>query len=176
MEIIRTFIAIELDFEIQKYLSSLQDQLKKAGADVKWVNPRNIHLTMKFLGDTPVGKIDAVENVMRDATKKTPIFSIGLTHIGAFPTVDNPRVIWVGIDEGKKESASLALSLEEKLEKVGFQQENREFSAHITIGCVRSPLNRLALCTVIKGLKINEKINQQARRLILFKSTLTSQG
>src|SRR4030043_96643 len=135
----RTFIAIELPPEIRDSLSRLQEELKATQADVKWVEPQNIHLTLKFLGEVEEKKIAKITEIMEDTAGKINKFPARLTSLGAFPKIDFPRVIWVGLDTADKEIRQIAKELEEKIAKIGIPKENRAFSSHITIGRLRSP-------------------------------------
>lgn len=175
----RTFIAIELPKEIKDALARLQEQLKISAADVKWVEPNNIHLTLKFLGEVDDKKIGEVGKIIEDIAKGERPFQARISSIGAFPKISSPRVIWVGIDKGDNETKEIAKGLEEKIAKVGIPKENRDFSSHITIGRTRSVLNRERLAKELKTVADNlEKNNLEfsVRKIALFKSTLTPNG
>lgn len=175
----RTFIAIELPMAIKDYLSSLQDVLRASGADVKWVKPNNIHLTLKFLGEIDDKKIAEVTRVLETVAGAEKSFSIRLKSIGAFPNTNFPRVIWAGIDKGDNETKRIAAMLEERISGIGIPKENRPFSTHITIGRSRSGLNRIKLAPMLNTLKDNpdkEGLEFKASKITLFKSTLAPSG
>lgn len=175
----RTFIAIELPPEIKDFLSQIQERLKKSGADVKWVAPENIHLTLKFLGETNEKKIDRISEIMQEVARDKSAFSIRLSSLGAFPKINSPRVIWVGVDQGGSESKEIAAELEEKIAKVGIPKEDRPFSSHITIGRTRSNLNLEKLVQELNnvGKDFREEIPEfRVGNLTFFKSTLTPKG
>lgn len=176
----RTFIAVELPQKIIGALASIQNQLKNTQADVKWVEPQNIHLTLKFLGEIDDQKIIRVTQILEETAKNNQPFSICLSKLGAFPKIDFPRVIWVGIDKGNNETKDIAIVLEEKLQILGVPKEKRQFSSHITIGRVRSGLQREKLVKELdilqgKGL-LQENLEFLATKITLFKSTLTPKG
>ena len=173
---IRTFIAIELNKGTHSELSSLQAVLKKSDADVKWIDPQIIHLTLKFLGNVDDKKIKDVQNLLNDVAKNFSPFVLSLKGIGAFPKLDYPRVIWVGVDEGKDEASQLAKELEDVLEKIGIPKEDREFHPHITLGRVKSPKNKDRLKSVIEATKFEPSSKIAVEHLTLFKSQLTPQG
>jgi len=174
----RTFIAIELPGEIKNSLSHLQEQLKDAGADVKWVQPNNIHLTLKFLGEIDDKKLEKITKIIDDTAKEKNKFQIRISSLGAFPKIDFPRVIWVGLDSGDKETKGIAKDLEEKIAKIGIPKEDRPFSSHITIGRTKSSLNRERLVQDLKNKAElgGEKLEFYATSITLFKSTLTPHG
>ena len=175
-EAIRTFIAIELNEEMRSELSSLQSALKKSEADVKWVAPESIHLTLKFLGSIDEEKIKKMQNILSDIVKNFKPFFLSLKDMGAFPKLNYPRVIWVGVDEGKTEVSKLAKELEDGLEKIGISKEGKEFHPHITLGRVKSQKNKDKLSHVIETTKFEPKSKIDVNHLTLFKSQLTPQG
>ncbi len=171
----RAFIAIELSEEIRNSLAQIQSHLKYAGADVKWVEKDNIHLTLKFLGEVSDEKIEKIKSILDEIGKTVKSFEISLKDIGAFPKIDYPRIIWVGLDKGTKESIGLAGRIDEALSKIGFQKETRPFAAHLTIGRVRSPKNKEALKEKIESQDTSHK-TQVISSVSLFQSKLTPQG
>jgi len=175
----RTFIAIELPKEIKDSLSKIQEQLKKSGADVKWVLPQNIHLTLKFLGEIDDIKLSKISEILEDTAKGKNPFQIRISSIGAFPKMNFPRVIWIGIDKGDQETKEIGDRLEEKIAKIGIPREDRPFSSHITIGRTRSTLNRDKLVGDLEDLASNfggRNFEFTVTKITLFKSTLTPKG
>ncbi|MCM8770881.1 MAG: RNA 2',3'-cyclic phosphodiesterase [Candidatus Omnitrophica bacterium] len=176
-EKIRSFIAIALPPEIKNYLATLISDLKKTAADVKWVRPENIHLTLKFLGEQEKETLKKIEQILDALTKDFVDYEIEISQVGGFPKLEYPRVIWVGISEGDKETKALAKAVDEKINKVGIPKEERAFSSHITLGRVRSALKREKLVAVLKTLSLTQlKLRFKAQKLVLYKSTLTPQG
>ncbi|MDD2702747.1 MAG: RNA 2',3'-cyclic phosphodiesterase [Candidatus Omnitrophica bacterium] len=175
----RTFIAIELPEEVKEYLRRLQGKLKESGADVKWAAPRNIHLTLKFLGEVDENKTQEIAVLIEKTAKTTRSFVIHLSVLGGFPAINSPRIIWIGIDKGDIEVKDIAKNLEESLEAIGIPAEDRKFHSHITIGRTRSSLNRTSLAKTLNELKNSpqaENIEFPVRKITLFKSTLTPKG
>ncbi len=176
----RTFIAIELPKEIRNALTLLQEQLRKSGSDVKWVNPENIHLTLKFLGERDEKKIKKIIEILDEIVKDKTSFMANISTIGAFPKINFPRVLWAGIDKGDNEIKEIFKELEEKIAKVGIPKENRPFSSHITLGRTRSTLNRQELVRELNNRQENipSEINLEfhVTKITLFKSTLTPKG
>jgi RNA 2',3'-cyclic 3'-phosphodiesterase len=173
----RAFIAIELPQETKDTLARLQAKLKMAGADVKWVEPKNIHLTLKFLGEIEEQTQNRIITQLEAISSAVKNFDICLTCCGAFPNTDSPRVIWAGIEQGDKEVYTLAKAIETHLESISIPKENREFSSHITLGRTRSSKNRHELAKTISRLNLKTLKEQfTASKITLFKSTLTPCG
>ncbi|MFH1753733.1 MAG: RNA 2',3'-cyclic phosphodiesterase [Candidatus Omnitrophota bacterium] len=173
---IRAFIGIILTPEMKNELSQVQSELKEAGADVKWVKPASIHLTLKFLGDISTQKVADVKKVLDLASSRHKAFEMTLFKIGCFPKMDHPRVIWVGIDRGCSQAESLAKTIDDELGSIGFQIEARPYTAHLTLGRVRSPKSREGLVSKIKTLDFSPCATSHSDKLTLFQSTLTPQG
>jgi 2'-5' RNA ligase len=175
----RSFIAIELPEEIKGYLSRIQGQLKKSAADVKWVLPGNIHLTLKFLGEISPDEAKDITRVLEEISRNKNPFTVRLSSPGAFPGINSPRVIWVGVEKGDSEVRELAKNIEEELNKIGIPEEEREFSSHITLGRTKSGLNRAVLIKLLADLQNQPQAGNpefKVNHITLFKSTLTPKG
>ncbi len=172
----RAFIAIELSPEIVDCLAQIQSHLKYSGADVKWIETGNIHLTLKFLGDITEEKCVEVRSVLDETGRSFKPFEISIKDIGAFPNINYPRVIWVGLDNGANESKALAEKIGEKLLEIGFQKEPRPFAPHLTIGRVRSPKNKEALKEKIGNAQLPIIKSHLVSSVALFQSMLSTKG
>lgn len=136
---IRTFIAVDIPDSTRVNIGKLQDKLRQHRADVKWVRPEGIHITLKFLGNVEEGRIEEVVHAVREAVNSLDPFVVALGGTGTFPNARRPRVLWVGVEKGSENLVELATRIEAKLSDLGFPKEKRKFSAHLTIGRVRSP-------------------------------------
>ncbi|KPK96671.1 MAG: hypothetical protein AMJ95_12915 [Omnitrophica WOR_2 bacterium SM23_72] len=172
----RTFIAIELPEEVRESLARLQDRLKQSQADVKWVQPHNIHLTLKFLGEINEEQLAKITRVLDEVGLSKKSFQMSLSTVGAFPKMNFPRVIWVGVEKGESETKEIARALEEGVSIFGIPKEKRPFSSHITIGRVRSNLCKDKLINDLTKIGSLEGKEFAVTKLTLFKSTLTPKG
>ena len=175
-DMIRAFIAIPLDPKIQHSIERMQDHLKKTNSDVKWVKSENIHITLKFLGDVNTEQINSVKQALSNCTHNTRPFKVELSQLGAFPNIEHPRTLWVGLKDHKQKLSRMAVSLEKALGKIGFQGDQRPFSPHITIGRIRSSNNIDALSKSMSNYPISENCIQTISKIILFQSILSSEG
>jgi len=139
MTTLRTFIAIELEQELKDQLFRVQDQLRAQGVarGVRWVQPEGIHLTLKFLGDTPLERIEEVKAALARAAAKVDPFSFSISGLGCFPNTRQPRVVWVGLQEPTGAMVRLRDAVEAQVAPLGFPTENRAFSPHLTLGRVQ---------------------------------------
>ena len=174
-ETIRCFIAIELSPEIRDTLREIQSDLKKSVVGVKWVKPENIHLTLKFLGHINPSTVEEVKSALTEIASHVKPFTIRLSSPGAFPSLGSPRVIWVGIDKGDKESIDLAGRIEEKTALLGIEKENRAFHPHLTLARVNFLKDKDLLKNAFSSLKV-PPAEMTASKLTLFQSTLTREG
>lgn len=134
----RCFIALDIEEDAKANIAKLQDEIKDY--DVKLVEKKNLHFTLKFLGDIDKAVIEQIKTSIDDVAKSTQPFEISLHGIGVFPSINYMRVIWIG-DENK-ELYNLQLALEEHLS--GFFKKE-EPSPHLTIARVRTPKNKKEL-------------------------------
>jgi len=177
---VRAFVAIDLDEDIRIELTRLQNILRSSDSDVKWVEPSNIHITLKFLGNINSIQLEKAKESMSVIAKGFKPFGLSLSKIGAFPKLDFPRVIWIGIDKGREELISLNHRIEEVFEKSNFRttvhKEGRSYEPHLTIGRVRSGRNKDVLKKVIMEHDFSIKAIMDANKITLYQSTLTSDG
>jgi len=136
---IRCFIAIHLPQSVQEQISAYIERLKSLSHDIRWIKAENIHLTMKFLGEIPAERVEAVKKVLNPLDHQFPQFSLVVSGAGCFPGKKNPRVFWLGMEQGK-ENPLFAVHkwIDDHLFKLDFEKEKRRFSPHLTIGRVRA--------------------------------------
>ncbi len=139
---IRTFIAVEIGpmDELVKY----EDDITSTGAEVKLVEPENIHITLKFLGDTPEKMVNDILEIIRESCSGIKPFKLEFQDVGAFPNTNYIKILWVGMKDHEP-LEGLAKDLNSKLIKLGFPAEKRGFKPHITLGRVKSRKNKQAL-------------------------------
>jgi len=173
MSIFRGFIAI--DIKATPQIAMFEKEITQTGADVKLVEPKNIHITVKFLGDTDKNYIDTIEQSIKESLLLIKPFSITLKGTGVFPNQNYIKVIWIGIiDDGNIET--IACNIDEKLTPLGFKKENRGFSPHLTIGRVKTAKNKNQLLKVIENYNAMEFTIQNVQSITLKKSELTPNG
>jgi 2'-5' RNA ligase len=180
MSLIRAFIAVELPWELKQELAALETQLKKNSPPVvKWVDPESIHITLKFLGETSDAVIDELLLAMEESVAGVSPFKLEVGKLGAFPAVDRPQVIWVGVSGDMEKLAQLQKNLEQNTEQLRFKRESRPFSPHLTLGRVREGARVKEIQRI--GKLLNEtpftaKHNIEAHEINLLKSQLTQAG
>ena len=137
---IRSFIAIELSEEARTELARLQSRLKEASPPktVRWTDPKNIHLTLHFLGDVAEERLEDVGRILRNAAASHKPFSLNLSNLGCFPSTRRPRIVWVGLSGNTDSLVAFQHELGESLKQaIGFQPEPRKYSPHLTVGRVK---------------------------------------
>jgi len=171
----RTFIAVELPEKIKEQIEGLQAPFKKTDTHVSWVKPKNIHVTLKFLGEVPEERMDQVFSATQKAVEGAKKFSMSLRGTGVFPNPRRPRVIWVGAGSGGEELSLLAGRIEQEMEEIGFPREKRKYSAHFTIGRVKSPKNVEKLMELVSASDFQtEEI--EVNEVVVMKSQLDPRG
>ena len=172
---IRTFICIDLPETVKDRLDELVKLLRTVDAQVSWVRSKNIHLTIKFLGNVAVDKLDAVKNVVQRAAASAGPIEIVVGGVGCFPSARSPRVLWVGLAGVPAPLVTLYNAIEDGLDREGFAREKRKFAPHLTIGRLRSPRN---------GQQLSQKLTElgfepepfTAREIIVMRSDLKPTG
>jgi len=134
---VRTFVAIEISPEVRTRAQKLITQLQAVDAKVRWVDPAQLHLTLKFLGEIDLLEVPKICAAVTEVAAAVPPFSVRVNSAGAFPDLLRPRTVWLGIEDETEELAALHNQMEVALAKLGFRSENRRFRPHLTIGRVR---------------------------------------
>ena len=180
MEQVRSFIAIELPDRVKRGLRELQAQLKAGSqAPIKWVDPANIHLTLKFLGNVAADRLDEITTAMTQAVQGTPSFSLEIKELGVFPNPRRVQIVWVGLSGEVEKLARLQQRIESELEKLGFAPENRRFTPHLTLARLRdraTPEERQKLGQLIAETEFDAVPSFTADSVKLMKSQLTREG
>ena len=184
---IRAFIAIELPDGLLKKIAELQKIIKKdvkGSRTVSWPRAHGIHLTLKFLGDVEESRVEEIYGALKKATAGFGPMRLkagggkeggGVGGVGGFPNLKNPRVLWVGLD-GPEEFLKLQRSVEEAMQRLGFEKEERPFKPHLTLCRIKSPEDARILGHNIEKLKDFIDMDFEAGHLVLFKSVLSPKG
>ncbi len=173
---VRLFVALELSDRQKTEVGDFQEMAKKYLQGVRWVKPENIHLTLKFLGETEEKKVEVIKEAIDYACTGFRPFSISYGGAGVFPNERKARVLWVGPKEGLESLGDLAGNLEEKMAAVGYKKEKRSFHPHLTIGRLRNPLPENSIKKFLSegtGFVTSSLIID---RVVLFESNLTRSG
>ncbi len=180
MEQVRSFIAIELPDELKLELSQLVAQLKSGEQSwVKWVDPYNIHLTLKFLGNVAVDKLDDITGALEKAAQGIAPFHLEIKELGVFPNLRRVQVAWVGISGEVDKLAQLQQRIESNLAPLGFAPESRPFVPHLTLARLRDQAllaERQRFGQLITGTKFEAANAIKVNALSLMRSQLTREG
>ncbi len=137
MSVIRAFIAISLSPEIYQQLDQVLAGLKNKlpGGSIRWIPAKNIHLTIKFLGDVSISSQELLTQVLQAEVSRHPSFELSVGELGVFPSLRRPHVVWIGV-EAPPELAAVQHGVETEMARLGYAPEERPFSAHLTLGRV----------------------------------------
>ena len=176
---LRLFIAVELPEKVRGLLADAVRHLRQADADVSWSRPENMHLTLKFLGDTPEEFVGEIAAALDAAAGACPSHTATVGGIGAFPTLRRPRVVWAGIDEPTGRLAELQKAVEDVTADL-VPPDPRGFTAHLTLGRVRSPRNAERLARLMDGCRLASAATAPAaipvNEVVLIRSELPRSG
>jgi 2'-5' RNA ligase len=176
--VLRVFIAVDIDEPgLVSRLTRIIDALTATGVPMKPVEPENLHITLRFIGEVPE---DLVEEIKREVIGKLEFneFDLELKGLGAFPGLYRPRVVWVGVSEGSKQLKVIHDLIEESLRRLGIPPEKgaKEFVPHLTLARVKGSRNIQALTKLILDYQDYVVGRMRVRSVRLKKSTLTRRG
>ena len=176
----RSFIAIEFPPEIIKKLHKVSKYFKSQTPEksLKWVEPENLHLTLKFLGEIAADQLDEVKAALISSLKDQPSFEIEIKGMGMYPNPRHPRVIWLGIS-GENGIKKVHAIIDRELAPLGFEPERRGFSPHLTLARVRPQTDRDTvekIGTTLSQFNVDSLGKVSVENIHLFQSKLTPQG
>jgi 2'-5' RNA ligase len=128
---VRLFVALEIPPDVRENLTAMLEALRAVSKEPRWVRPGSLHVTLKFLGEVPETKVDAVRTALAQVRSEQPV-TLDFRGLGFFPNEKHPRVFWAGI-EASTNLAMLAGDIEGAVEKLGIPREQRSFSPHLTL-------------------------------------------
>ena len=132
---LRLFAAVEVPESVRNEMIRVQRELKPlALGDVRWTNPEQLHLTLKFLGNVPASSVAALKNVMAEACAGARPFLLRARGIGFFPNERSPRVVWAGIEDDENILAGLQMRVGQLLAPFAEKPGGEKFHAHATLG------------------------------------------
>ncbi len=155
---------------------AMERQLDEAGVGLRWTKPANLHFTLKFLGEIPLAQVAKAKVATREAAEGVPPFLISLATLGAFPSLQRPRVVWVGVEQGRELLQALADRLEERLEHYRFELEQRQFQAHLTLARIRDSREWGNVVRALTQYKAVEVGSQQVETIVVMESQLSPKG
>jgi len=177
---LRLFVACELPSEMKAALTALQDALRREGApSVRWVRPEGIHLTLKFLGAVPTGRVADIRAALAPTVEGIRPLGLSLGSLGAFGGRRGTRVVWVGVEGDVERVSELQRRVETALARLGFPPEGRAFSPHLTLARVPDHVgsaDRERLWDLTKALATPQAAPAIIRELSLMRSILGPGG
>lgn len=181
MTLLRAFLASEIPASLQDEIQAATADLRKRLGDelIRWVPPRNIHLTLKFLGDVSAGNLDLLKQLLTVEAAQHSAFEIEVAGLGSYPTPRRPRVLWIGV-HAPAALLSLQRAVEAAAARLGYgSPEDHSFSPHLTIGRVRQNISTADLQKVRAALEetqIGLLGSARVEAVHLFKSELNPSG
>ncbi len=134
----RTTIAIAVSEDMKQHAKQAIGILRTSTDNIKWVSPENLYWTLQFLGDVDDTELHAVCQSVTQAVAEHEAFDLSSSGVGAFPSIDSPRTLWLGAGQGGEELIQLQDHLEQSMADLGFHPDRRHFFPHLTLGRISS--------------------------------------
>jgi 2'-5' RNA ligase len=178
---VRSFVALELPEVVSVALEETQALLQTypATRGLKWVDPYDAHLTLKFLGEIPIPQLPLMVDTLDTIAERWDPFDVTLESLGAFPNVHRPNVLWVGVAEGHKMIIHLYNAVEVALKKLGIKPERGEFFPHITLARVPKEwtgTQQEAVGNLVGTVELPQIPSFKVDAIALMRSVLTPEG
>jgi len=174
----RTFIAAEIPEKIKNHLEKTQARLRRSGVRATWVKRKAMHLTLIFLGEITPEQAEKAAKILKTQTELPGPIQLKLTQLGAFPNLDFPKVIWLGLSGEIEKIKSIDFQIRKQLKQEKIPFDPKPFVAHLTLGRLRrmKPRQRRQISKILKQFKLKEKPAFEISQIVFIKSQLTSQG
>lgn len=188
---IRAFLAIEIPSELRAALSAVQQELRRRlepevgrRARISWVQPASMHLTLRFLGDTPEELIESLHTMLTQAVADHRMIHVPFSRLGTFPRLQQPRVLWVGPPESWEQGAegerlqALYRAVEDLCRAAGLAPEERPFSPHLTLARVKEGERQVGQIFAERGVLSQSLVNGllPVTAVVMMKSQLRPTG
>lgn len=170
----RAFMAVEVNTKLVDTIMEVQKVLAEANAQIKFVEPENLHFTFKFLGDITPQKAESILNMVESKAENYEPFNIKIKGIDAFPNLGYIKVLWLGVEEPDTFS-KMQEDFDQEFVKMGFNKE-RSYIPHLTIGRVKGVQNKELLSNLVKELDDIDIGSMKVDRIVLKESDLTPVG
>ena len=174
----RLFLAIPINTENNGFAPLVDDLRKRLAHEkmINWVRPTNIHLTLKFIGETPPQDepkiIDAVSKVLENQKS----FTMDFNRIGLFGSRYAPRVLWLGMQQTPEELLNLEEAVLTAFDNIGYQRDRQNFVPHLTLGRIKDLCEKQYFQKVVQAIEQKSYIHQEVKEVILFQSILRPEG
>ncbi len=172
----RAFLGIGITAEAQAALSALQDAFNMKDQALRWVKPAQMHITLKFLGEITETQKNSLSDCIRSIAGTQTCFDAKLDGLGGFPSISNPKVLWVGIGQGAREVSALALAIERTSVSFGFKPEEKDFHPHVTLARIESSLIGRKVGEKAKNILLAQPPTWQVAGVNFYRSTLGAGG
>ncbi len=170
----RLFVAIELPQGLREYFHNIILDMSNKNQEIRATAQDNIHLTLKFLGNTNISSIPKIIRAINSVSESFPEFSFNTGgRIKAFPGLKSARVIFIPVEKGSEKIIQFYDKLEDSLSKIKINKENRKFIPHLTVARIR---NMIDLSEEINDINIVTQKNIECKHVTLFESVLKRSG
>ncbi|MBE0650950.1 MAG: RNA 2',3'-cyclic phosphodiesterase [Bacteroidales bacterium] len=171
----RLFVAVKIHPDDQFKEIYVELRKKLILDKIKWIEPQNLHLTLKFLGKTPTEDIKRIDSVLKEVAARHSIFGMSMQNSGIFGSRYDPRVIWLGTDNNQDLTA-LGEDVLNSLDEAGFERDRQNFVPHLTLGRIKQLTNKKYFQDVISQYHETFFQKQVVEQFYLFESILQPSG
>jgi 2'-5' RNA ligase len=170
----RLFVAMDIPEGVRAAISAIVAKLRPTCPDVRWVRIEGLHVTLKFIGETPDARVPEIRSALASIVPQPPI-AIHFRGLGFFPNPRRPRVFWAGVEAGP-DLAAVAAAVDEALQPLGIAREDRAFAPHLTLARFDPPRSQDALGSTTEKLGPVEFGGVTANEFHLYQSVLKRGG
>jgi 2'-5' RNA ligase len=174
---VRTFFAVDIEVNVRMSIRLVIDEFYKVEKNIKWAKPENIHITIYFFGEVQVTDLNELELILKNAVKGLKPFTVTIKGISAFPSLERPRVIWIGVQNPTRELNAIYDGINRGLKETGLKikRDVRGFTPHLTIGRIKGKYDK-RIINKIQDKRDMEFGTFQIKNIVLYQSILRREG
>lgn len=174
----RTFLAIPIPVsdEYPVMVQRLQHHLEHERRNINWCKPNQIHLTLKFVGDTPDQDVPKIIESCQQLAKKHPPFSMDFNRTGIFGSNHSPRVLWLGMKEEPKALYDLEADVLDAFDSLGYLRDRQNFVPHLTVCRIKQLIDKPFFQQVVQGIEQKTYLHADVKEIVYFQSFLQPAG
>ena len=172
---VRAFIAIDVDEKTRVSIAKIQRELSESNVNLRNVDPANLHITMKFLGEVDNNTIDNIKTSLNDIASNFSLFRTSIEGLGVFPSLNYIRVLWAGVGVGSDNIINICQKIDKELTQFGFKKE-KDYTPHVTVSRIKSAKNKSYLLKLVENNRKTFFSEFDVTSIVLKESKLTPKG
>ena len=174
----RTFLAIHIPVgeEYPALVERLQRNLEHEQRNINWCKTNQIHLTLKFVGDTPDSDVPKIIDACQQVAQRHQPFAMDFNRTGIFGSNHSPRVLWLGMKDEPKALYALEEDVLDAFDSLGYLRDRQNFVPHLTVCRIKTLVDKPFFQQVYRGIEQKTYLHADVKEMVYLQSFLQPTG